>query len=145
MSVTDEDPMFFMDTLLTIKTRTFSEVVIIYQCYDIGGMSIPHLSGSFYSVPRKGCVTEASHRCMQFKVFSEMQKAQDFRLVLCAAVWDSVRGYAERELERAVAAEKANAGFDFASERLVICSQRTPFPTPSEAFRVVPSGHLSPL
>ena len=50
----------------------------------------------------------------------EAVKTRSFKLVLCVDVWGPVAEYAMRALEEAVAAEKAEKGFDdFSSEPAV--------------------------
>ena len=54
-----------------------------------------------------------------------MHRLRDFRLVLCAEVWDCVGEYTMRVLRRAVAAEKTGKRLKyFSSEPLVIYSPR---------------------
>jgi len=66
-------------------------------------------------------------------VFREMHKVRGFQLVLCADVWDGVVVAAMRELERAVATERAGRGFDdLFPEPLVISRSRGSGPTYQE-------------
>ena len=48
-----------------------------------------------------------------FKVFHEMHAVRDFRLVLCADVWDRVGEYTVGVLKQAVAAERAAKRLDY--------------------------------
>ena len=63
---------------------------------------------------------EALLHSWRFDVLREAHRVRDFRLVLCADIWDPVGEYAVRTLKEAVAEEKAKKGFDdFFSEPLV--------------------------
>ena len=90
-------PSSFRATFSTIKSHAFSDFVVVY------------CGGDFYNDvyptnARFGLGDEGLWYHRQFEVFREMRKARDFRLVLraCCVGDESVR-----ELERAVAAEKA--------------------------------------
>jgi hypothetical protein len=68
---------------------------------------------------------EASRHNRQFDVFRGAQKVRDFRLVLCADVWERLGEYAVQVLKQVVEVEKAKGVFDnFSSEPVVIYSPR---------------------
>ena len=68
---------------------------------------------------------EASWHRRLFEVFREMYTVREFRLVLCADVWDRLKEFTMERLKRAVAVEKAAKRLDYLpSEPLVICSPR---------------------
>jgi len=83
---------------------------------------------------------------MRLQVFREMYKVRDFELVLCADVWHRLGEQAIGELNQAVAAEKAEGGFDnLSSEPLVTYSPRRSLRLPCElsGHVVSPSGCVS--
>ena len=56
-----------------------------------------------------------------FRVFREMHAVRDFRLVLCANVWDPLGEYTVGVLKQAVTAERAAKRLDYLSlEPLVV-------------------------
>jgi len=64
----------------------------------------------------------------RFKVFSKMYMVREFRLVLCAEVFDCSAEEATRALECVVGAERMNGGLDYlAYEPLVIRTRITDF------------------
>jgi len=102
----------------TIKSPAFLEVIVVYQDYD------------FCDYPFRGVsATKASWHYSRFEVLREVQKARDFRLVLCADVQDCRGENLVRVLNEAVAMGKAKGVFDnFSSEPVVIYHPRS---TPS--------------
>ena len=91
-------PSIFRAILSTINSPAFSHFIVVYQ------------AGDFYNVAyseRKYFKSEATWYCEQFEVFREMRKVRDFQLVLQACC---VSDISVRELERAVAVEKAKGG-----------------------------------
>jgi len=102
----------------------FSEVIVIYQDYDLHGIR----SGWV----KKNHPPPQNHQ-REFQVFRKMHKVRSFQLVLCADVWDGVVVAAVRELERVVATERAERGFDeLFPEPLVISRSRGSGPTYQE-------------
>ena len=118
---------FLKTTLSTITSPVFSEVVVSYRDYDFAGVEFsPHLgSGILRNSKPAGRAKEASWHRGLFKMFRKMYTVRNFRLVLCADVWDYVGEYTVGMLKCAVAAEKAAERLDYLpSEPLVICSPR---------------------
>lgn len=106
---------FLKTVLLTITSPAFSEVVAVFREHRFGGLNIysPHIPNIYRdmgSVQREG--ESASHRAA-FKAFREMYTVRDFRLSLCAEVWDRVGDYAVGVLKRAVAVEGAEKRLDY--------------------------------
>ena len=105
---------FFKHVLSTIRCSAPFEVIVFHRKYDF--LRLQHrlkITPSLAWIA--GC-----HR--QFEMFREVRKVQDFRLVLCADVYDL---YLVRQLENAVAAERASGGFNsIFTEPLVTCSPR---------------------
>ena len=115
----------FLRTILpTITSPVFSEVIVIYRENDFCGLECYPLPSKIYrdqiSVLGRRKKEYLWHREL-FNVFREMYTLRNFRLVLCADVWDRVGEYAMRVLEQAVVRE----GFNFLPpETLVIYSPR---------------------
>jgi len=72
------------------------------------------------------------HRLLE--AFHEMHKVRDFQPVLCADVWDPMRGHAVDELERAVWQLERRAD-DFFSKLSIISIPRESPPLLLERFR----------
>jgi len=67
------------------------------------------------------------HHLEQFKVFNEMYRVRDFRLVLCADVLDCIVESAMQELDRIVKAERMNGGLYYLlREPLIVSEMRSP-------------------
>ena len=96
--------------LSTITSPVFSEVVILYRHYDFCGIGLypPH----FRELSQTERAREAARNRRLFGVLHEMYKVRDYKLVLCADVWDYLRDYAVRELKCVVATEKAEGRLD---------------------------------
>ena len=67
-------------------------------------------------------------------MFWMMHTVRDFRLVLCADVWDAVEETSVGMLKKAVAAEKATGGFHDLSEPVVVYNPRGSRPEFSEEY-----------
>ena len=127
--------------LSSLQSPLFSQVVVIYQEFDFRGIEVwkPPKWPYLRQISRKEREVEASWHRERFKLLREVHKTRNFELVLRADVWGPVAEYAVRMLEEAVAAEKAEKGFDdFSSEPLVVYdphrglrSVATPRPSPS--------------
>ena len=119
--------IFLRTTLSTITSPAFFEVVVFYRDYDFAGVKFsPHLGPSIFGNGKPaGRASEASWHRGLFEMFRNMCMMRNFRLVLCADVWDYVGEHAVGILKRAVATEKAAERLDYLpSEPLVICSPR---------------------
>ena len=122
--------------LSTIKSLVFSKVIVFYRDYDF--MGVDYSSGPRpifgWSSPYHREMG-ASNQRMRLPAFREMYKVREFELVLCADVWHRLRGHTMRELNRAVAAERAERGFDdLPSEPLVTYSPRLSLRVLSETW-----------
>ena len=122
--------------LSTIMSPVFSEVVAVYRDYDFGYIHC-HVNSAptLYrlSPTLRAAVATELHRI--FEGFYEMHKARGFRLVLRVDVWDHLGEYAVRELEWAIATEKAEGRLGaLSSEPSVTCSPRGRRPSYDEMF-----------
>lgn len=102
--------------LSTITSPVFSEIIVFYRDYDDvsaysswPGRCPLESSCQDINVIRSGI---ASRHRARFGVFRTLHQVRDFRLVLCADVWNGVGRYSEQMLKEAIAAEKAEKGFD---------------------------------
>jgi len=104
----------FAYALSTIASPAFTEVIAFYRDYVFFGMEYPFLVYSDFRRLSPGQIAEEVGVLFdeRFKVFREMRKVRDFRLVLCAYSWDGVGEHMVRALRRAVEAEKVKRGFD---------------------------------
>jgi len=123
------DPVSSLKRMLsTTGSSAFLEVIVLYMDYDFSGVQPQPGIGTgvlFYRISKREREAEAFLKCRVFKVFHEVQKVRDFRLVLCADVHDSMVEYCVRVLKEDVAAEKAKGMFDgFSSEPAVIYRPR---------------------
>jgi hypothetical protein len=127
-SIVGGEPGFLTHVLSTITSPAFSEVIVFYRDSDFHrGIMVTLLQNwdFFYLLSEAEEAKEALWYHRQFEVFREMRKGRDFRLTLCAHVWDRVRGYALQVLHRAIAEEEARRGFDDVfSKPLLIYSPR---------------------
>jgi hypothetical protein len=115
---------FLVATLSTITSPTFSDVIVFYRDIDFDGLEFDVLNPYREITPEESAREESWHRGL-FDVFREMHTVRDFRLTLCAEVWDCVGEYAVQVLKRAVAVEKAANRLDyFSSEPMVVLSPR---------------------
>ena len=104
---------FLRTVLSTITSLEFSEVVVIYRDTDFFGVAQYSRPPNVYrNMTPEQRAKEASWHRELFKVFRWMYRLREFRLVLCAEVWDRVGEYAMRVLKQAVAAEKAGKRLD---------------------------------
>jgi hypothetical protein len=111
--------------LSTITSLVFSEVIAVYRDLDFSGVDWEWSNQALRPQSPAQRAKEASLHERQLKLFQAIHKVRDFQLVLCADVWDGVKGYTTLVLKRAVAAEKAKGGFDGVfPEPLVVYSPR---------------------
>jgi len=100
---------FLKIVLSTITSPLPLNVVITYRDFDLGcrvrsRVEVIHVD----YVSAEESVTIALQHTERFKVFGEMYRVREFRLVLCADVQDYILKYAMRKLERIVEAEWKN-------------------------------------
>lgn len=125
------DMHLFTYALSTIRSPTFSEVVVIYLDYDFGS-ALQHRCESMplsRSPSQAEIEEEAQLHHWRFEGFRTMRKVRNFRLMLCVEVWDGVSGYSVQVLKQLIAAEKANSWFGgwfggLSPEPLVSCRPR---------------------
>jgi len=96
----DTVPSAFRAMMSTVKSPAFSNVLVVYRRSDFYNVA-------YSTTARTELGDEVTWYRRQFEVFREMYKARHFRLVLWVY---SVGDGSVRELERAVAAEKAKGG-----------------------------------
>jgi len=112
----------------TITSPASLEVIVLYRDYDFNGVEEHQASrvlGPFRKISQVQRGEEALRHHRQFRVFQEVQKVQDFQLVLCADVWHHVGEYSVQVLEKVVKKENAKGVFDnFSSKPIVIHSPR---------------------
>ena len=118
------------DLLSTLRSKSFSRVVMVYQETDFRGIKFgqppdwPYLR----HVPPMKEMVEASRHRKRFELLRGACRTKSFELVLRANVWGPVAEYAVQMLEKAVAVEKRERGFDdFPSEPLVMYDPRRGF------------------
>ena len=126
----DKASGFLKTVLSSITSPAPLDVVIVYCAFDLGHISHdlfctepgpPHFRHCSMRIAASICPED---RQQQFKVLREMQSVRDFRLVLCADVFDCIVEPAIRELEYAVKKER---GPDYLLRKpLVISERRTP-------------------
>lgn len=118
--------------LSTITSPVFTEFTAFYQEHHFCGVESP---GPGQPRLRKRSPGEKAEEALwhrrRFEAFRRMHKVRNFRLVLCADVWERVREYSVRVLKAAVAAEEAKVGFDsIFPEPLVVYRPRASRPNP---------------
>ena len=125
----DSASHLFQHALSTITSASFLEVVIRYRHSDFCGILTRFddpIFGLFFRVSQAERERKALQYCRHFRAFRGCQEVRDFRLVLCAAVFDGVGEYSVRVLKGAVETERARGMFeDFSSEPVVVHSPRS--------------------
>ena len=119
---------FLATVLSTVGSPLPLNVVIVYRELDL------NLDVCHWEKPVRVVYVSAERRAAsalqhpeRFKVFGEMHRVRDFRLVLCADVLSYVVEYAMGALERVVEAERKNGGLDYLRYKpLVISEVRSP-------------------
>ena len=124
----DAAPGFLKAVLSTITSTLPLDVVITYREFDVGGnlcyWAKPIHVKDLHPVIRS---PSALAHLERFKVFSEMYRVREFRLVLCVDVHDCAEEYAMRVLEHVVETETMNGGLDYLRyEPLIISEIRSP-------------------
>lgn len=114
INVVDDTASDFFRTVLSTVTSTVAlDVVIVYREFDLGGTAFCWLGCEsdpvcFRHNTQKERETDALHYERQFKVFREMHDARDFRLVLCADVFECMVEHAVETLRHAVSTREVN-------------------------------------
>ena len=96
----------FQRALSTITSPSFLEVVIRYRHSDFCGILTRFddpIFGLFFRVSRAERERKSLWYRRHLEAFRGCQEVRDFRLVLCAAVFDGVGEYSVRVLKGAVA------------------------------------------
>ena len=121
---------FLKAVLSTIASPLPLDVVITYGDNDIDRCVYYFPKGRPVRVkysPQEQRATVALHHPERFKVFSEMHRMREFRLVLCADVLDCIAEHAVGVLERVVEEERMNGRLDYLRcEPLIIFEIRSP-------------------
>ena len=131
------EPDFLTHELSTVTSPAFSEVIIVYRDHDFLGVDPSRFSYNFpfHWMSEVDEAEEALRHRRRFKVFREIRKVRDFRLVLRVDVWDRVGKYTMGVLKQAVTAEGEWEGVENTfSEPLVIYSPRRSGPIFLEDF-----------
>ena len=115
---------FLKTVLTTVVPGLPLDVVIAYGNLDVG-YSVSNCPKSILPYRWEGG-DNAIHHAGQFKVFREMYKVREFRLILCADVHDWIVERAVRVLVRIVDTEKKNGRLDYLPcEPLIISEVRS--------------------
>ena len=105
----------------TVTSPMILDVVIAYWDADIDGMN----SASLFKPESQYRAAYSVRHNHRFKVFRRMHQAREFRLVLCADVYDPTVKYATRVLMRLLKEEKVRGGLNYLHcEPLVIAERR---------------------
>ena len=91
--------------LSTITSPAFSTVTIFYHHNDFCRTGIPYIL--FHMTPTDRAKTIAMRHSRLFEVVHGMYTVRNFRLVLCAEVFDGEGAYTLQVLKEIVAAERA--------------------------------------
>ena len=116
---------FLSIVLSSIAPSTPLDLVVIYRGNDLSGM--PHCSwcdSALVRCPRSPWTEEALRFRHQFKVFREIYSTRDFRLVLCADVFDCMVEDSIEKLEHIAKAEEVTWGLGYLPQRPQITSER---------------------
>ena len=116
----------FLKTVLSTVTSPLPlELVINYGTSEVYCHSPSYIRVGMVSPSERAAETLIHQE--RFKVFSEMYAVREFRLVLCADVFDRDAEDTTRALESVVEAERMSGGFDYLScEPLIISEMRSP-------------------
>ena len=117
---------FFKIVLSSVTSSVPLDVVIIYRSYEICGLPGLDLEPfCFRHSSQEVWDREFPYYQQQLKVFREMYKMRDFRLVLCADVPGFMEDHAVEILGRVVEAGKVMGGIGRLYQPLVICERQT--------------------
>ena len=116
---------FLAIVLSSVIPSTPLDLVVIYREMDLSSM--PHCSwcdSALIRSPRCPRTEEALRFQHQFKVFHEIHSARDFRLVLCADVFDCMIEDSIEKLEYFAKAEEVTWGLGYLPKRPQILFER---------------------
>ena len=132
---------FLESVLSSIPPPVPLDIVILYRDHDLGArldceLCKPTKPVCFgHSFPRQWDFY--AQCCRQtLKVFREMHSVRDFRLILCADVFDCVGGGAIYILEGIVREDEANGGLNHPAHKPMIISERRTLRTRTADDRV---------
>jgi len=124
----DDAASDFLKTVLSsVASSAPLEIVVVYRDIDLSNM--PHCSRC-NSEPvrlrhyRRRPSDRDAHFQHQFRVFREIHGARDFRLVLCADVFNCMMESGIETLERIVEAEEARGGLGYLLQKPLVISER---------------------
>ena len=120
---------YFLKTVLSsVAPSTPIDVVIVYREIDLSNM--PHCSQcdtepvrlrlSPSKTPGKAALRFQHH----FRVFRDMHETREFRLVLCADVFDCMVEYGVETLDLIVEVEEVMGGLDYLLQKPLTISER---------------------
>ena len=116
-------PALLLDHVLsTITSPEFFQVMVLYRMCDFHGLRNLRRPGQvpLPQVSQTDNQFDAQSHQRRFSVLRKAHQVRDFRLALCADIWDPVGEYSVQMLKIAVSEEKARNGFDnFFPEPLV--------------------------
>ena len=118
---------FFKTVLSSVAPSVPLDIVVIYRDIDISDM--PHCSWCKLELarlryPRREPRDRVAHFQHQSRVFREMHSVRNFRLVLCADVFDCMVEDGINTLERIAKMEEAIGGLDYPRQKPLIISER---------------------
>ena len=122
----DMAPEFLKNVLSSVASPGILDVVIIYRYRDLDCRE-----RCMHCEPDPICFRHGFERGVvdfrqQLRVFRQMHRARDFRLVFCVDVYGCVVDMGVRLLESAVKKEVVNGGFRYLAHKpVVICEGRT--------------------
>ena len=124
ITVASDASRFLKAVLATVAPGLPLDVVVTYGNSDVGYFVSTGKGGV---LPYSGTGGDNPlHHAGQFKVYREMYKAREFRLILCADVYGQIVERAVGVLERIVDTEKKNGRLDYLPcEPLIISEVRS--------------------
>jgi len=127
MVQTDADPNFLGTVLSTITSPLPLDIVVVYQCHDVGYLLRWWVNPSHVVDFPQGVMAGDTFHRQRFKQLREMYMVREFRPVLCVDTVDCAMEYCIQRLERIVEVEKAKGGLDYLLCRpLIISEMRSP-------------------
>ena len=128
-AASDTASNFLKTVLSTVPPTVPLDVVIVYREVDLGGIRGCWLQCTsdpvcFRHRSSEGREADVQRHKQQFKVFREVHDARDFRLVLCADVYDCMVDFAIQTLEHNVYSTEVNGGLEYLLYAPLIISER---------------------